>query len=56
MVTKNYNVPKYVKLNTGKVIDTSQPFPHVECYFIINDELWAEEISGREYFLGKIVS
>ncbi len=55
---KNYmNLNKYYRVKNGKVFDTTFLFPHVECYFVVdNSELWYESIDGQEFYLGKIVA
>lgn len=47
---------KYYRVRNGKVFDTTFLFPHVECYFTSNGELWYESIDGQDFYLGKIVA
>ena len=47
---------RYIQTDSG-VIDTDiRNNPHVECFHIKDNILYAEEISGREYSLGKVIS
>lgn len=47
---------RYIQTDNG-IIDTSiKNNPHVECFHIKNGMLYVEEISGREYSLGKVIS
>lgn len=53
---KNYNVKRYIKVLSGKIVDTSLLLPHVECYLTEDSKLYVESIDGIETYLGKIVS
>lgn len=52
---KRYKIKKYIQVLSGKVVDTSLILPHTECYVVIDDKLYAEQIDGSEVYLGKIV-
>ena len=47
---------RYIKTDVG-VIDTNiRNNPHIECFHIKDNILYAEEISGREFPIGKVIS
>lgn len=50
-----YNLKHFIKVKSGKVVDTTLLLPHTECYFVKGDELYMESIDGNNLYLGKIV-
>lgn len=46
---------KYL-LSNGEVFDTTNLYPHVECYEIIENILYEEFISGHRRVIGEIVT
>lgn len=50
-----YNLKHFIKVKSGKVVDTTLLLPHTECYFAKGDELYMESIDGNNLYLGKIV-
>ena len=52
---KRYDVKRYIKVLSGKLVDTSLILPHTECYFIEDCKLFAEQIDGTNVYLGKVI-
>ena len=50
-----YKLKHFIKVKSGKVVDTTLLLPHTECYFVKGDELYMESIDGSNLYLGKIV-
>lgn len=50
-----YNLKHFIKVKSGKVVDTTLLLPHTECYFVKGDELYMESLDGNNLYLGKIV-
>ena len=50
-----YNLKHFIKVKSGKVVDTTLLLPHTECYFVKGDELYMESIDGNNLYLGKII-
>lgn len=46
---------KYVWTTEYEQIDTNILYPHQECYFIKNGELYSEQIDGSYFSLGTII-
>lgn len=47
---------RFVKVKSGKVIDTTLLLPHVECYLKENGKLYVEyTLDGSTMYLGQIV-
>ena len=45
---------KYIWTTNYDKIDTEKLFPHQECYYIENGELFSEQIDGSFFSLGSI--
>lgn len=50
-----YNLKHFIKVKSGKVVDTTLLLPHTECYFVKGEELYMESIDGNNLYLGKVV-
>lgn len=50
-----YNLKRFIKVKSGKIVDTTLLLPHTECYFIKGDELYMESTDGSNLYLGKVV-
>ena len=50
-----YNLKRFIKVKSGKVVDTTLLLPHTECYFVKGDELYMESTEGSNLYLGKVV-
>lgn len=50
-----YNLKRFIKVKSGKVVDTTLLLPHTECYFVKGDELYMESTEGSYLYLGKVV-
>lgn len=48
-------MPSKITLKTGEVFDTTVLLPHIECYHIIDNKLYGENIyTGRLILIGEI--
>lgn len=60
-IKRRFNLKRYIQVKNSKVIDTSLVLPHMECYFIEeNDDnnihkLFIETVLGEECYLGEII-
>ena len=56
MENKNrYDLKRFIKVKSGKVVDTTLLLPHTECYFVKGDELYMESTDGTSLYLGKVI-
>lgn len=51
---KIFDLPKMVSLKSGEEFNTDVLMPHVECYFIEDNKLYAESIDGYDIFIGEM--
>ena len=58
-MVKRFNLKRYIQVKNSKIIDTSLVLPHIECYFVLEEndskKLYVETILGEEYYLGEII-
>ena len=52
---KRYTLKRYIQVLNRKTVDTTLLLPHVECYFVEDNDLYVEYVDGNVTYLGKVI-